>query len=571
MFLRKDEAKETGTHLFRTVGPLHCRLRGNERRVQNMVINLKRGLSNIVALDSTSAPRRAIRLWRPGRAAAVIFLILFFLAIASQAWPQDPRVAGAIKKIDDVVARGPFHASWDSLEKYEVPEWYRDAKFGIFIHWGVYSVPAFDSEWYPRNMYIVGSPVFKHHVATYGPQSKFGYKDFIPMFKAEKFNAGEWAELFRKSGAKYVVPVAEHHDGFPLYDYDFTDWSAAKIGPKRDVVGELAEAVRNKGLHFGASSHRAEHWWFYNGGMAFDSDVQDPRYAAFYGPAQSDKTQPDQAFLDDWLVRTSQIVDKYHPQVVWFDWWIEQPVFQPYLKKFAAYYYNRGAEWKQGVAINYKHKSFPEHAAVLDIERGKLETIRPFFWQTDTSVGEKSWGYIQNEKFRNADSLVDELVDIVSKNGCLLLNIGPRSDGTIPTEVQSLLLDIGAWLNVNGEAIYGTRPWKISGEGPTKVIGGAFKDTAGTPFTGEDIRFTAKGDTLFAVALAWPGNGKLTIKSLASGGALTKSKIQAVQLLGYTGKLHWVQNRNGLVVDLPAQKPGDYAFAFKIAPVDAAP
>ncbi len=527
-----------------------------------MIIHFHQALSNFVPVASNSARRWNLRLREQGRATAAVFSILFALAFAGQAWPRDARVEDAIKKINSVVARGPFRASWDSLEKYEVPEWYRDAKFGIFIHWGVYSVPAFDNEWYPRNMYMVGSPVFKHHVETYGPQAKLGYKDFISMFRAEKFNAEEWAELFRKAGAKYVVPVA---------DYDFTDWSAAKMGPKRDVVGELAMAVRNQGLHFGASSHRAEHWWFYNGGMAFDSDVKDPRFAAFYGPAQPDKTQPDQEFLDDWLVRTSQIVDKYHPEVVWFDWWIEQPVFQPYLQKFAAYYYNRGAEWKHGVAINYKNKSFPEHAAVLDIERGKLDTIRPLFWQTDTSVGEKSWGYIQNEKFRTPDSLVDELVDIVSKNGCLLLNVGPRSDGTIPPEVQKLLLDIGAWLNTNGEAIYGTRPWKISGEGPTQVIGGSFKDTAGTPFSGEDIRFTAKGDTLYAVALAWPGNGKLTIKSLASGLPLTRRKIETVQLLGYMGKLKWVQNQNGLIVDLPPQKHGNYAFVFKIAPFDRAP
>ncbi len=508
-----------------------------------------------------------IRRWARVAAAS----ILLALALSNQAWSQDPRVAAAVKKIDSVVARGPFRASWDSLVKYEVPEWYRDAKFGIFIHWGVYSVPAFDSEWYPRNMYIADGPVFKHHVETYGPQLKFGYKDFIPKFRAEKFNAGEWAELFRRAGAKYVVPVAEHHDGFPMFDYEFTDWSAAKMGPKRDVVGELAAAVRKQGLHFGASSHRAEHWWFYNGGMAFDSDVKDPSFSAFYGPAQPDKTQPDQIFLDDWLVRSSQIVDKYHPEIVWFDWWIEQPVFQPYLQRFAAYYYNRGAEWKRGVAINYKNQSFPERAAVLDIERGKLDAIRPIFWQTDTSVSEKSWGYIENDKFRSPDSLVEELVDIVSKNGCLLLNVGPKSDGTIPDEVQKVLLAMGAWLNTNGEAIYGTRPWKISGEGPTKVVSGSFKDTAGTPFTGEDIRFTAKGDTLYAIALAWPANGRLNIKSLASGSPLTRRKIKTVKMLGYQGDLRWTQTPDGLTVELPSEKPGHYAFAFKIAPVDRAP
>ncbi len=483
-----------------------------------------------------------------------------------QAWAQtyDERIQDALTRVDHTVTQGPFQAIWQSLETYQVPDWYRDAKFGIFIHWGVYSVPAFDSEWYPRNMYIRGSAVFKHHIATFGPQNQFGYKDFIPRFTAEHFDARHWAELFRKAGAKYVVPVAEHHDGFPMYDCSFTDWSAAKMGPKRDVVGELAAAVRAEGLHFGASSHRAEHWWFYNGGMTFDSDVQDPRYAGLYGPAKPDKTQPDEPYLHDWLARTTEIVDKYQPELVWFDWWIEQPVFQPYLQKFAAFYYNRGAQWKRGVAINYKHKSFPEKAAVLDIERGQLDKPRPIFWQTDTSIGEKSWGYIEGEKFRTPDSLVSELVDIVSKNGALLLNIGPRPDGTIPEPAEKILLELGRWLSVNGEAIYGTRPWKIYGEGPTKVVGGSFKDTATHPFTAQDIRFTTKNDVLYAIALAWPPDGKVIVKSLAGGAADAKAEIQSVELVGSTAPLKWHRGKDGLSVELPAEKPCDYAFSLRI-------
>jgi alpha-L-fucosidase len=443
-----------------------------------------------------------------------------------------------------------------------VPAWYLDAKFGIFLHWGVYSVPAYDNEWYPRNMYIVGSDVFKHHVATYGPQSSFGYKDFIPKFTAAKFDANRWAELFRKAGAKYVVPVAEHHDGFPMYDCSFTDYSAAKMGPKRDVVGELAAAVRRQGLHFAASSHRAEHWWFYNGGMTFDSDV--PHNLALYGPAQSDKVQPDAAYLDDWISRTSEIVDKYQPELMWFDWWIEQPAFQPYLQKFAAYYYNRAAQWKRGVVINYKNKSFPEHAAVLDIERGQLGEIRPVFWQTDTSISVKSWGYIENDTFKPAGSLVDQLVDIVSKNGALLLNVGPRSDGTIPEQAAQILLDIGKWLDTNGEAIYAARPWKIYGEGPTKVVEGSFKDTETKGFKGSDIRFTTKGHTLYAIALAWPESGKLVVNSLGTGSNLRTTPVKSVELLGSKAKLKWRQDSQSLTVELPPQKPGDYAFAFKI-------
>ncbi len=508
----------------------------------------------------------ALRLNRTKRILAWTLIGLAVSTAGASLRAQTASVEAAVKKVDAVIARGPYQANWPSLEKYEVPEWYRDAKFGIFIHWGVYSVPAFDSEWYPRNMYKVGEIAYKHHVDTYGPQSQFGYKDFIPRFRAEKFDEREWAELFRKAGAKYVVPVAEHHDGFPMYDCSFTEWSAAKMGPNRDIVGELARAVRAEGLHFGASSHRAEHWWFYDQGMLFDSDVKDPRNAGLYGPAEPEKTQPDKAYLDNWLARTAEIVDKYKPELVWFDWWIEQPAFESYKQKFASFYYNRGAEWKRGVAINYKNQGFPEHAAVLDIERGKLDTLRPLFWQTDTSVSIKSWGYIENDSFRSTDSLVDDLIDIVSKNGCLLLNIGPRADGTIPEEVQKILLDMGKWLAVNGDAIYGTRPWKIPGEGPTQVVGGSFKDTAGKSFTAQDIRFTTRENKLYAIALAWPENRKLTIKSLAAGAPNSPRKIEAVRLLGAKSRLEWKQTKEGLSVEFPAEKPCDYAFALEISP-----
>jgi alpha-L-fucosidase len=493
-------------------------------------------------------------------------LLAFTFDGAAQTYQQ--RVDAAMDSIEKNVAQGPFHATWASLENYEVPQWYQDAKFGIFIHWGVYSVPAFDSEWYPRNMYLENSAVFKHHVAAYGPQSQFGYKDFIPRFKAEHFDPRHWAEVFRKSGARYIVPVAEHHDGFPMYDCSFSEWNAAKMGPKRDVVGELAAAVRDAGLHFGASSHRAEHWWFYDGGMKFDSDVKDSRYAALYGPAKPENTQPDDAYLKDWIARTAEIVDKYHPELIWFDWWIEQPVFQPYLQKFAAFFYNRGVEWKRGVAINYKKKSFPERTAVLDIERGQLDTLRPLFWQTDTSISKKSWGYIQGDEFRSTDSLVDELIDIVSKNGTLLLNIGPGPDGAIPEPAEKILLEMGQWLAVNGEAIYGTRPWKIYGEGPTEVAGGSFKDAAVHSFIAQDIRFTSKGDTLYAIALAWPEDGNLVIKSLGANSRFSKPEIKTVQLLGSKTALKWSRDGNGLHIRLPVKKPCDYAFALKINPVD---
>ena len=464
------------------------------------------------------------------------------------------------------IPEGPFKPSWDSLVNYQVPEWYIDGKFGIFIHWGLYAVPAFGNEWYPRNMYLQDAKEFEHHVKTYGPQSQFGYKDFIPLFKAENYDPDHWAELFRSAGARFVVPVAEHHDGFAMYDTALSAWNAAKMGPKRDLIGELAEAVRKQWMVFGLSSHRAEHWWFMDGGMKFDSDVQDAAHAGLYGPAQPRDTQPNEEFLDDWLARTCELVDKYQPQLVWFDWWIEQPTFAPYLKKFAAYYYNRAAEWERGVAINYKNESFYREAAVYDIERGQLTDINPHFWQTDTAIARNSWGFVQEQSYKSAGSIVGDLVDIVSKNGALLLNIGPKADGTIPEPEEEVLLEIGRWLSVNGEAIYDTRPWKVYGEGPTQVGKGSFTDTRREAFTSQDIRFTTKGDALYATLLAWPENGEVTIQSLGSNLRLFAADIASVELLGAKDPLKWSRTVRGLKVKLPTGKPCNHAYALKITP-----
>lgn len=487
----------------------------------------------------------------------------------------DSRRNSILQQVGTEAREGPFQPTWDSLKTYKVPSWYQDAKFGIFIHWGVYSVPAFGSEWYPRNMYLQGTKEFKHHVDTFGPQSRFGYKDFIQNFKAEKFDARQWAELFRRSGAKYVVPVAEHHDGFAMYESDLSDWNAKKMGPKRDIVGELAKAVRGEGLHFGASSHRAEHYFFMNGGREFDSDVRDLQYASFYGPAHTGVTDkngqkwaahPDTAYLNDWLARTAEIVKRYEPEVLWFDWWINTKEFEPYLQRLGAFYYNDAARRNSTAVINYKYMAYPDSAAVLDIERGQLDAARALFWQTDTSVSIKSWGYIDNDTFRSPESLIQQLVDIVSKNGCLLLNIGPKPDGTIPEQAQQILLDMGRWLSTNGEAIYGTGPWKVYGEGPTKVAGGAFHDTATEPYSSQDIRFTSKGNTLYAIALAWPENGQLTIKSLAQGSPYGNISVKTIQLLGSSAPVKWTRDGSGLHLALPAQKTGEYAYVFKLSP-----
>lgn len=478
------------------------------------------------------------------------------------------------RDIEETVRSGPFAADWESLQGYRVPWWYEDAKFGIFIHWGVYSVPAYGTEWYARNMYIEGTPVHEHHKKTYGSVESFGYKDFIPQFTAEKFDADEWAQLFKRAGAGFVVPVAEHHDGFAMYDCPFSEWNAAKMGPKRDVIGELAAAVRRHYMTFGVSSHRAENWWYYNGGKQIPSDVQDPRYAELYGPAQAcygdlayplPILPPNEEFLDDWLARTCDLIDRYGPQLVYFDWWIEQPVFQPYLKKLAAYYYNRAAEWGQGVVINYKFDAFAEGSAVYDMERGQLEDIRESVWQTCTSVGETAWCHIDGHKYKTSASIIGDLVDIVSKNGVMLLNVGPRADGTIPEEEQRMLLDIGDWLASNGEAIYGTRPWKIYGEGPTEIVSGTFKDTLRGAFTGRDVRFTTRGDKLlYATLLGWPEDGKAVIRSLSADSKLYAGTIASVEILGRKEPVAWTRTAAGLEIDLPAALRDQPAIAVKI-------
>lgn len=538
----------------------------------------------------------ACRAVRPLRTLVALAIVILIVASCPALLAQPPRpdpaaiestwqkavskYDGARKEILKNVERqandGPFRPDWESLQKYQAPAWYEDAKFGIFIHWGLYSVPAFANEWYSRNMYQLGSDEYKHHVATYGPQSKFGYKDFIPMFKAEHFDARAWARLFREAGAKYVVPVAEHHDGFPIYDSKLTDWCAGKMGPKRDLLGELATAVRAEGLHLGASSHRAEHDWFFGGGRQFDSDVSDPRFAGFYGPAHfrlvkpgyedrvyEDWTYVSPEFLDDWLARTAEIVEKYHPDLVYFDWWINQPSFRNHLAEFAAFYYNQGAKRGTGAVINYKYDALEEHSATLDVERGQLSDIRPLHWQTDTSISNASWGYIEGDTFKSPEFIVHLLADVVSKNGNLLLNVGPRPDGTIPEPVEQVLRDVGAWLKVNGEAIYGTRPWTRCGEGPTVVEGGAFHDTDTKPYTSEDFRFTTKGDTLYAIELGWPADGKVTIHSLGSS-ALKGQKVQSVDLVGSEARLEWHQDPDGLRIQLPIRPPGKYAYVLRL-------
>jgi alpha-L-fucosidase len=488
----------------------------------------------------------------------------------------DAKRAEILRQVDRVANEGPFAPDWETLRKYEMPQWYKDAKFGIFIHWGALSVSGISNEWYPRNMYQKDDPAFKEHLKKYGPQDKVGYKDLIAQFKAEKWDPADWAKLFKQAGARYVIPVAEHHDGFAMYDSDLSDWTAVKMGPKRDAIGDLARAVRAEGLHFGTSFHRAEHNWFFDGGREIRSDVNDPKYASLYGPAHTwlqdknqvlmnDWTYVSPQFTNDWLARASEIVNKYHPEVMYFDWWIGQPNYRPNVTKFAAFFYNDAAKRGIPAVIDIKDYAMDWQAGARDFERGMREGIEPQHWQTDTSISNWSWGYLEHDEFKTPEFVVHQLIDIVSKNGNLLLNIGPRADGTIPDEVRNALLEIGGWLKVNGDAIYETTPWKVYGEGPTKVQAGFGKDKDMKPFTAEDFRFTQNGKKLYAIQMALPADGSATIHALGSEHEAKGLKITNVELVGSNAKVEFNQDGDALHLSVANPPSAKYARAFQIS------
>lgn len=479
--------------------------------------------------------------------------------------------------IDEVNEKGKYKPDWVSLSHHKVPEWYMHDKIGVFIHWGIYAVPAYGNEWYSRGMYDKTVREFEHHRSTYGEQKDFGYKDFIPMFKAEKFDPSAWVELFKKAGMKYVMPVAEHHDGFAMYDTAFNRWNAKNMGPCRDVVGELKAECERQGLTFCASTHRAEHYFFMNPGRLCESDVNDEHYADFYGPAvyceEFDpaiihKTTADtyalgasEEWLGDWLVRTCELIDKYQPSVLYFDWWIHNHTFKPYLKKLAAYYYNRAEEWGKEVTINYKHEAFPPGVAVFDIERGALTGISPLYWQTDTAIGKQSWGYRADNEYKSSRQVICDLVDIVSKNGNLLINIGPKADGTITDEETKVLLDMGKWLQINGEGIYGTTFWKQFGEGEINAEDGFFKDGDEKKYTAEDFRFTYKNSYLYVFQMRPSKTIRVkTLKKHLSHDYL----IGGVELLGSDEKLCFDRNESCLEITLSKQLETEFPICFKV-------
>ncbi len=466
-----------------------------------------------------------------------------------------------LRQVDEIVARGPFAPTWESLTKAQTPNWFREKRLGIFIHWGLYSVPANSNEWYSRNMYIKGTPAYEHHRKTYGTQDRFGYKDFIPLFGAEDFEPKQWIDLFREAGAGYIFPVAEHHDGFQMYDSALSDWNSVKMGPGRDILGELREEAQRQGLVFCTSSHRAEHWWFMSHGREFDSDVKEPMEKGdFYWPAMPEpdhqalqsEPYPTREFLEDWLARTAEIVLRYRPRLLYFDWWIQHEAFKPYLRKLAAFYYNCGKLWGQDVMICYKHDAMMFGAGIVQVERGGFADAKPYAWQTDTAVARNSWCYTDTLDYKSSREVIWTLIDAVSKGGNLLLNVGPKADGTIPQGDRRILEDLGKWMSVNAQAIHGSRCWRTSQEGPTVVAQGQFSDSVAPTYTSDDYRFTVGNGAIYAICMVCPEDGCFTIRSLADSPDQNIPQfhglVDKVEILGYSGAVDWKKDGAGLHV-----------------------
>ena len=477
-----------------------------------------------------------------------------------------------------------YLANWDSLKNYQVPEWYQDAKFGIWTHWGVYSVPAYRgthaAEWYPKWMYLKedaskpfgnyekqGVAIMKHHLEKYGSPAAFGYHDFIPMFKAEKWDPDNWAQLGIDSGAKFFTITGMHHDGFAMYDSDYTKFDAMDMGPKRDLTGDLAKAVRAKGLKFGISNHFAHNIHHYTYLFENYKEIveKNPELAGLYSNGIKDR-----AYVERWWNITTEMVRKYNPDLYYFDWGWNTSFWDQERPEFTAYFYNhairtgRGTFGNPNVVLNTKNNSVPKECNVLDIERGGMGTVQDFVWQTDTSISDYSWGYSEDDTFKSPKALICMLTDIVSKNGVLMLNFGPRADGTIPEECRYALVEMGKWLKANGEAIYSTRPWEIAGEGPTSE-GGHGKNPE---YIAKDIRYTKSkdGQKLYATAFGLPKEATLTLNLVK---VLSASDNAKVTMLSNGKNIPFEVNRFGQLVlnlsGITAQNAGcDYAYSFSI-------
>ena len=468
-------------------------------------------------------------------------------------------------------ADGSFQPSLDSLQRYSCPDWFRDAKFGIWAHWGPQAVPM-DGDWYARGMYEPGNRHYAYHVEHYGHPSKFGYKDIIPLWKAEKWDPDRLMALYKKAGARYFVSMGSHHDNFFLWNSKLHRWNSVAMGPRRDVVGEWRQAARKHGLRFGVSEHLgASFTWFQASHGADKSgplagvpyDGADPQYQDLYhAPAEpGDKnwysTNP--AWQRHWYAAIQELVDTYQPDLLYTDGGV--PFGNEVGLGMIAHFYNSDARRRGGATeAVYACKQKSGGRWVEDIERGIMPGIDPHPWQTDTSIGD--WYYNRNWKFRPVSWVIHMLVDNVSKNGNLLLNVVQRPDGSLDPEVERMLGELADWTAIHGEAIYGTRPWTVFGEGAVRAKGGAFKEDF--RYDAREIRFTTKGATLYAIALGWPEDGKLVVRSLAKPDGQEVNLLTGVRLLGYDGEVKWHQSPDGLVVDLPATRVSGHTAALRI-------
>jgi alpha-L-fucosidase len=479
-------------------------------------------------------------------------------------------VEGAVKLIPVVKAPGPIEPTWDSLQQnYKVPDWFIGAKFGIFMHFGIFSVPAHKSEWYEKFMYAGGEDstlkamnshdsLLAWHTQHFGSPDKFGYKDFIPLFKAEKFDANAWAILFKKAGARFVVPGAQHHENFAMWDSQVTPFNSMQMGPRRDVIGELAKAVRKQGMKLGLANHGIENFQFINPPKELASklkadkqDLYDPKWADFYNVADRSDAAC-QRFLVNWYMRNVELIDKYQPDLLYFDNGIDQRYLDPLKLNIAAYYYNRARSWGKEVSFTTKKAAFSPAGkntetigSIIDFEGQTPPGIRTGSWEEDRPIG-SSWGYIEGMHSNSASTVISWLIDAVSKNGTLLLNVSPRSDGTIPMDQQQTLLAIGKWLATNGEAIYDTHAWI------------KFKETGKQP-----IHFTVKGDVLYAIVENQGPATDVLLPSLAQGRP-SAGHVSSVDLLGSKKPLRFSQDARGLKVAVPAAPADRVAYTLKI-------
>jgi alpha-L-fucosidase len=470
------------------------------------------------------------------------------------------------------ITQGVFQPTMDSLTNYACPEWFRDAKFGIWSHWGPQAVPM-DGDWYARGMYEPGNKHYTYHTNHYGHPSTFGYKDIIPLWKAEKWDPDRLMQLYQKAGAKYFVSMGSHHDNFYLWNSKLHPWNSVRMGPKRDVVGEWQKAAKKYGLRFGVSEHLgASFTWFQSShgadksgpkaGVPYDG-ANSNYWDLYHFPAEPGDTgwySKNPKWHQQWYERIRELVDGYQPDLLYTDGGV--PFGNEVGLSMIAHFYNQDAARHGGrVEAVYACKQKSEGRWAEDLERGIMPKIDPHPWQTDTSIGD--WYYNRDWKFQPVRWVIHMLVDNVSKNGNLLLNVVQRPDGSLDPEVEQMLKELAEWNQVHGEAVFGTRPWLVYGESAIKVRGGHFKEDF--KYNAKEIRFTTKGGTLYAIALGWPEDGQLVIRSLAKPDGEDVNQIAALSLLGYDGQVSWRQSAEGLVVTLPTQKVSAHTVALKIS------